>query len=261
MDFIARLSPDNVEKIRNSGVIKPLSEYINGVNRGSANMAKKNGYRIANSTDPRNAPARADPNKKLIQTNIKQTFPSSDDQALLEAIITRHEIYEAQAAERALRKYNSNPGKYGRKIIHNFEKTNPDEIGRYNLGNLDEKMSRLRKAKYNTDHTGFLVRNGEEKYAPNAFSGHMDMDVLFKERKLVDRAPYPQNPVLDKIRQIRHRTGEYQYLDIAGNYGFHPYNINHLERFNKKNARSVLKYGKNPVFVNSADAITLEPLF
>lgn len=266
MDFIARLSPKSIARLENAGLIKPLETYIAGINEGTENMARLYNYQIKHrgggSLAGNKVPdSRMNPNKMSIETDFESGPLANTHEELLRAILTRHEAYEMLAAERSLHRLGANPQKYIPRILRNFESVNPDKIGKYDPTNLLRKMSPAGKALYNASHTGFLIRNGEEKILPKVFTGHLDMDVLFKERKLLDRLPFPRNPVLEKIRQIRYRTGEYPYLDITGNYGDPTCNINNLERFNKRNARSVLKYGKGPVLVNSAHAKTLKPLF
>lgn len=262
MDFIAKMSPVNRAKIESAGLVKPLMEYVAQIEHGTENMARRFGYRVKRSGGgPDGMKAYTIPNAKLVTTEMDNIMRNDTDNALLRAIITRHEAYEMQAAERALRICAQGNAKQIRRIIRRFEAAKPDEAGRYNANTLNDKMSINRRAVYGNEHSGYMIPDGKDKIMRNSLTGHLNMDVLFKERKLIDRFPYQDNPAINRVRKQRNATGEYQYLDIAGNIGDPALNVNSLERFNKCNAREVLRNKRYPVFVNSAMATTLEPLF
>lgn len=262
MDFIAKLSHVNRAKIERAGLLKPVRDYVVQIERGTENMTKRFGYRVEHTgAGPDGIKASTIPNARLITTEMDDIMGNDIDNSLLRAIITRHEAYEMQAAERALRTCAQGKAKQGRRVIRRFEDANPDEIGRYNVNTLNDQMSKNRQAIYGNEHSGYMIPDGKDKVIRNRLTGHLSMDVLFKERKLIDRFPHPDNPAINWVRKQRNATGEHQYLDIAGNLGDPALNTNWLERFNKCNAREVLRNKKHPVFVNSAMATTLEPLF
>lgn len=75
------------------------------------------------------------------------------------------------------------------------------------------------------------------EYNPN----HQSIDVLLKERKLLDSYPYPDEPIITFMKKLREDSGETRFLDRLGRYGDPQINPNPLERFNKKNERELRK--------------------
>lgn len=264
-DFYRGLSQFNKNRINMAGLVKPPREYANQILLGNKAIANKYGYKINhNNSGGRigtDIDAFSDANTRKITTNFDPSPNLPVNEKLYRELVTRHELLETIAIEKFLQKYYKNPDRYNARILRNFEQAYPAKKGKHTLATIEKSLPDSTKALYGIKHPAKLVPDGKNKIYDNLLSNHVNMNVLYNERKLLDRLPHPQNPAVHEVYRKRYGTGEYQYLDNAGRLGDPKLNVSPQERFNKKNARELIKNRKNPVFVNSAEATYLEPLF
>lgn len=254
-DFIAKLSPENQKKIFNAGLVKPVQDYIAGINRGTENIANRAGFKISDLYGKdKNSPlarirgsrgyrkASTDLATNTIDTTFQDPsfFKDQESADMLRAIQNRHEADEAMAAFKAQLRLANNYKKSKKTIVQNAKKQMP-HLKATGDGMIFSVVSGEPAwvAQLNTKHTGQLLGKGPK--GTFQINNHGDIDVLTKERKLMDRIPYRQNKGLRHWQRVRRMTGETQYLNNSGGY-----NPNSLERYNKANANKTYAYGKNP---------------
>lgn len=142
---------------------------------------------------------------------IPNEIKSPEGQRLFNALANRHEAYEAIAAEKAYANYLKNPQRGDRRAIRLAKKLEPS----YQNLTDQEILTRLPiadRAALNIKTTGQLRSN----LALRPVAGHLNIDVLGKERKLLDTFPYKDNGGYKFFQKIRDR--EYEYMDRAGDY-------------------------------------------
>lgn len=258
-DYVGKLSEAGLERIRKAGLIKPVEEYIAGINRGTKNIARRAGYKIndlyGTGTDKIHwREAKTNPLTKTIEANIDNplALKTKSDQDMFRAILNRHEAYEASAAAKAARLEAKNPEKFFERAASNL-RTIP-----WAKDLSDAEIKEFFKARpdwaytMHTKRPGLLLRCAKQhavdprNYADYA-SGHFNIDVLTKERKLLDRNPYRHNKGQRFAKHMRRQTGETQFLDTLGGYGDPAINKNPLERFNQKNIKRMNKNWGTPV--------------
>lgn len=105
---------------------------------------------------------------------------------MLDAFMERHELYEAQAWEKAL----------GRSIMNGGSGT-------------------MREAKSFLKYPGKL----KSAHSGNEYTNHADMNVIVKERRDLDTFTHTSNPAYKFVRKVRDAV-ERPYMDAAG--GFDP---------------------------------------
>lgn len=261
-DFIAKLSPENYKRIHDAGLVKPLEQYIDGINKGSENIANRAFFTIKDihGQNPdlkslRNA--HGDLKTNTIETAYPRLsfFKNDTSDKVLRAFVNRHEAFEATAATRGRKNIFFDQQKSKKNILDKFDELYPGERQYYTDEQILKGLREEEKILANTKHPGLLMPNGR-KGMKRAVSGHFDMDVLTKERKLADRFPYRDNPGLTRLKRLRTISGETKYLDTAGDY-----DPKSLERFNKKNAQNVMRFGTAPVEINNRRIKTLQRIF
>ncbi len=77
------------------------------------------------------------------------------------------------------------------------------------------------------------------------------MDVLIKERKLIDRTPYLQEGKLGQV-VANMRKDEHAFMDAAS--GYNPATAK--ERFGKKDAKNLKKNMNKPITINGVTYTT-----
>lgn len=261
-DFIAKLNPENYKRIHEAGLVKPLEQYIDGINKGSENIANCAFFNIKdihgqNPDLSSLGKAHIDLTTNMIETSYPRLSFFKDDisDKVLRAMVNRHESNEAAAATKGRMEMFFNPQESKKKMIALFDKLRPGKKQNYTDEQIPKVLNETEQILANTKHPGLLMPNGQ-KAIKNISSGHLDMNVLTKERKLVDRFPYRDNPGLTRLKRLRTMSGETKYLDTAGDY-----DPKSLERFNKKNAQNVMRFGTAPVEINNRRIKTLQRIF
>lgn len=184
-DFIQNMSKANRDRIISAGVAKSEDAYINGINRGTANILKRYGFTRGNidgltqaqankamkTTQAQFAKARAEndqigiarnaraivnqnnghffgPNplanpknpsiltgastlgySKTIHTKgmqLPSSIKSDEGKRFLNAVVNRHEAYEAIAHEKAMQRYLRDTAKGDRRAVAKLRASRPD---------------------------------------------------------------------------------------------------------------------------------------
>lgn len=196
---------------------------------------------------------------------------TDNGQKLFNALVNRHEVYEAIAAERAYVNYLKNPQKGDRRAVATARKVNPLATASLTDQQILAALPLGNKAAAGIKTPGRLLSN----IAKRPVNGHINIDVLGKERKLIDTFPYKDNDGYDYFRKMRNR--EYQYMDRAGDYQpiQEPGLISRvltklhlkkpasgsLERFNKNNFRKMTSKMKQGIPIDMGNGETWKPLY
>lgn len=115
-----------------------------------------------------------------------RSLDKAKNRRMLDAFMERHELYEAQAWEKALGRSIKNGGS----------------------GTMGEAKSFLK-------HPGKL----KSAHSGNEYTNHADMNVFVKERRDLDTFTHTSNPAYKFVRKVRDAV-ERPYMDAAG--GFDP---------------------------------------
>lgn len=171
---------------------------------------------------------------KTIHTKGMQ-LPNSvitdEGKRFLNAVLNRHEAYEAISAEKAMQRYFKDPAKGDRRAIARLKASNPALKGLSDQQILSYFPDLETRAIYGIKTPGrFSSSSGSPA------GSHLSMDVLGKERKLLDTFAYKEN---DGYKHFRNsvRRREYNYMDRAGEYKpgtFERYNRNNFKRMASK---------------------------
>lgn len=137
---------------------------------------------------------------------------SSEGQKLFNALANRHEAYEAIAAEKAYSNYLKNPQKGDKLAINTARQLDPLGTSSITDQQLIGAMPIGNRAMAGIKTPGRLKSN----FSRFPRSSHINIDVLGKERKLMDTFPYKDNDGYYFLRNMRNR--EYEYMDRAGEY-------------------------------------------
>lgn len=149
------------------------------------------------------------PSKKLLK---------SKNRNMLDAFLERHELYEAQAAEKAIQK------------------------------SIQSRMhGKPKAAKSFIKHPGSL----KSSHTGKEYTGHTDLNVLVKERRDLDTFTHTNNPAYRFVRKVREAV-ERPYMDAAS--GFNPAKAvqphKPIDMF-KNHEREFLRNVKKPVHVGN----------
>lgn len=143
---------------------------------------------------------------------LPHEIKSTEGQRLFNALANRHEAYEAVAAEKAYSKYLMNPQKGDKLAIHIARQTDPLGTASFTDQQLIGVMPIGNRAMAGIKTPGRFVSN----FVGRPVSSHINIDVLDKERKLMDTFPYKDNDGYKFFRNMRKK--EYEYMDRAGDY-------------------------------------------
>ena len=206
---------------------------------------------------------RAINSKNSVPDKVKDKLSNKNilvgDTKLDKALMLRHEAYEAQSMDKQLKellraKKNNNLQQFVDNANDRFESVYRSEhMGkRYNY--IEEMNAKYKQfgennprylsnvALYSGKKPGIITIGFPDRRRIYN-TGHTDMSVLLKERKLFDRLPLQYTPGYNVLKDIREGNGEYGYLNAAGKYTL----VKGAERFTKKNAKNVLSHGTTPV--------------
>lgn len=161
----------------------------------------------------------------------------------LNAIIRRHEAYEAQEAEKMLRRYHKVDG--GSELVRQESRSNINKYLKNSNGQsltlqerIKERKNMLRIPKDDniteTDDLGnlalttisknpgiYLGKTKVPNQDPTYIGSHYNMSVLEREAQLLNQIPHRKNPSLKYMYDLRRITGEHPIMEklFNGNYG------------------------------------------
>ncbi len=273
-DFVGKLSDASIARLKAKDLVKPLEDYIAGICRGNESIIRRAGFTATDLHGSRPSlnpwfSARTDLKNRVIHNDIGYAplkwLHSLDDplsrelygqqQALSHALTTRHEANEAMSFFKAEQAFKRNPHKAAKRMLKNYLECGPEkEVAKLRQSPAAREAwieSQMREPDLSLlpKRTGTLVEQGTN---PSAFSfrdpegpKHFSVDVLLKDRKLLDRIPHQFSPAITFERGLRKGTGETYMLDSLGGLGNPKVNPNPLERFGKRNERELRKnWGK-----------------
>ena len=196
-----QISEEQAEKIlkrmQNTGMLRPKERFIEGLNRGSENIAKRHGYEIIENKGFKNRllgfayggystnPLTKTINKPsgLVESKILRGN-SKVDARLMDALMTRHEAIESS--------YTKKPGFYA-----NIINTNADKVTQADKA-INSANSKLQK----------IIAQIKSQMAITGL--HKSQGVLGREYMEALKIPYPE--AAQAIKQLRTGTGERNIL-------------------------------------------------
>lgn len=191
-----------------------------------------------------------DPSAKVIHTKKYDPLISltkDNDKRLFEALLNRHEAYEAVAAEKGLRNYYNNQGKFTQRALDRIRKMDPSYASIPDAQLLSTLQSQLPSG----TNMDVVLSNLAIKY-PGKFvedngrrqimrSNHLDANVLTKERTIMDQLPYKDNKGYNFLRKVR----DAEYSAMNSGAGYTP--AQGVANFGKKNAKKFFQASRGAI--------------
>ncbi len=262
-EVIANIDPETRKRMEDGGAFKSREEYRDRFRRNTDDILARAGFEREEVKDP-NAPKRpwydasTDSETRTVHANIDRDqlpFLEKDiDKDMFIELITMHEAYEALESAKALERANQNLQEYAEKAVKRHQLMYPKGakgIAAKHGGDKNKILADYAnhpEAIYGAKRSGILISNNSPSDQQDNWVGtHQDINVLIKERNMLDRYPYQGDDSIQKFRSMRKQNGETQFLDKAGKYGDPKVNPEPLKHYGKKNIKEMFKTWGTPV--------------